>query len=69
MNDTRWEQEEKDEDERDTVGRSKSVVALIVLALLVIGGVVLVERLREVSRLPDCLMTHATTTRCSLPSP
>jgi hypothetical protein len=35
-------------------------VALIVLAILVIGAVVLVDRLRDVSRLQDCLMTRAT---------
>jgi hypothetical protein len=63
MSEGRYEQEEyleQDDDERETAGRRKGLVALILLAVLVIGGVVLVERLRDVSRLQDCLMTHAT---------
>jgi hypothetical protein len=50
---------EQDDDERETAGRRKSLVALIVLAILVAGAVVLIDRLREVSRLQDCLMTRA----------
>jgi len=63
MSEGRYEQEEyleQDYDERETAGRRKGLVALILLAVLVIGGVVLVERLRDVSRLQDCLMTRAT---------
>ena len=63
MSESRYEQEEyleQDDDERETAGRRKSLVALAVLAVLVIGGVILVNRLRDVSRLQDCLMTHAT---------
>jgi len=63
MSDGRYEQEEyleQDDDERETAGRRKSLIALAVLAILVIGAVVLVDRLREVSRLQDCLMTRAT---------
>jgi hypothetical protein len=63
MSESRYEQEEyleQDDDERETAGRRKSLIALVVLAALVIGGVVLVNRLRDVSRLQDCLMTHAT---------
>ncbi len=63
MSESRYEQEEyleQDDDERETAGRRKSLIALAVLAVLVIGGVVLVNRLRDVSRLQDCLMTHAT---------
>jgi hypothetical protein len=63
MSEGRYEQEEyleQDDDERETAGRRKGLVALILLAVLVIGGVVLVDRLRDVSRLQDCLMTHAT---------
>ena len=62
MPDSRYEQEgylEQDDVERETAGRRKSLVALIVLAILVIGAVVLVDRLRDVSRLQDCLMTRA----------
>jgi hypothetical protein len=73
MSESRYEQEEyleQDDEERETVGRRKSLLALIVLALLVIGGVVLVERLRDVSRLQDCLTTRATNcAEISLPPP
>jgi len=51
---------EQDEDERESVGRRKSLIALAVLAVLVVAGLVLVERLRNVSALQDCLMTRAT---------
>ena len=34
--------------------------ALAVLAVLVIAGLILVDRLRSVSALQDCLMTRAT---------
>jgi hypothetical protein len=37
------------------------VAALVVLALLVIGGIVLAQELRKASRLQDCLMTKSTT--------
>jgi hypothetical protein len=63
MSEGRYEREEyleQDEDERETAGRRKSLIALIVLAVLVIGAVVLVDRLRDVSRLQDCLMTRST---------
>jgi hypothetical protein len=63
MNASRYEQEEyleQDDEERETAGRRKSLLALIVLAILVIGAVVLVDRLRDVSRLQDCLMMRAT---------
>ena len=62
MSDGRYEQEEyleQGDDERESAGRFKSLIALIVLAVLVIGAVVLVDRLRDVSRLQDCLMTRA----------
>jgi hypothetical protein len=50
---------EQDEDERESAGRRKSLIALAVLAVLVVAGLVLVERLRSVSALQDCLMTRA----------
>ena len=60
---SRHEQEEyleQDEAERDSAGRRNSLVALIVLAVLVVAGLVLVDRLSAVSTLQDCLLTHAT---------
>jgi len=62
MSEGRYEREEyleQDDDERETASRFKSLIALAVLAVLVIGAVVLVDRLRDVSRLQDCLMTRA----------
>jgi hypothetical protein len=61
--DSRYEREEyleQDEEEREAAGRRKSVIALAVMALLVIAGIVLVNRLREASEVQDCLMTRAT---------
>jgi hypothetical protein len=49
---------EQDDEEADTAGRRKSLLALAVLAVLVIGGILLVARLHDVARLQDCLMTH-----------
>ena len=51
---------EQDEDERESAGRRKALIALLVLAALVIAGIVLVDRLRSVSALQDCLMSRAT---------
>lgn len=59
----RYEREEyleQDEEERETAGRRKSVIALAIMAALVVAGIVLVDRLREVSEVQDCLMTRAT---------
>jgi hypothetical protein len=63
MSDGRYEQEEyleQDDDEREAAGRRKSLIALVVLAVLVIAGLFVVNRLRSVSALQDCLMTRAT---------
>jgi hypothetical protein len=63
MPDSRYEREEyleQDEEEREAAGRRKSVIALAIMAVLVIAGIVLVDRLRDVSAVQDCLMTHAT---------
>jgi hypothetical protein len=63
MADNRYEQEEyleQDEDEREAAQRTKSVVALVVVAVLLIAGLVLVQKLRSMSQLQDCLMTRAT---------
>ena len=51
---------EQDEGERDRTGRRNSLIALLVLAVLVIAGLVLVDRLRNVSAVQDCLMSRAT---------
>jgi hypothetical protein len=58
----RYEEEEyleQDDDEQEAAGLRKSVIALAVMVVLVVAGVVLVGRLRDVSVLQDCLMTHA----------
>jgi hypothetical protein len=63
MTESQYEKEEyleQDEEEAEDAGRKKSLVALAVLAALVIAGVILVGKLRDVSRLQDCMMTHAT---------
>ena len=63
MGESRYEQEEyleQDDDERESVGRRKALIALVVLAVLVIAGLIVVNRLRSVSALQDCLMTRAT---------
>jgi hypothetical protein len=73
MSDGRYEQEkylEQDEDEREDAGRRKSLIALVVLAVLVVAGLILVDRLRSVSELQDCLMTRATNcTEVTPPTP
>jgi hypothetical protein len=51
---------EQDEEERERAGRRKSLVALLVLAVLVVAGLVLVNRLRSVSALQDCVMSGST---------
>jgi len=51
---------EQDEDEAASAGRRKSLIALLIMAALVVGGVILVDRLRTVSQVQDCMMTHAT---------
>ncbi len=61
--DTPYEREEyieQSEEERESASRTKSLVALGVLSALVIAGIVLVHKLRDVSALQDCLMTKAT---------
>ena len=63
MNRGRYEQEEyleQDDEEIENAGRRKSLIAVVVLAVLVIAGLVVVNRLHSVSALQDCLMTRAT---------
>ena len=72
MGDGRYEQEEyleQDDDERESAGRRKALIALAVLAILVVAGLVVVNRLRSVSALQDCLMTRATNCAEIDPSP
>ncbi|MGQ3298676.1 hypothetical protein [Reyranella sp.] len=59
MSDDR-EPSEREAEEREAVGRRKSLIALVVMVLLLIGGVVLTHELRRTSQLQDCLMTKAT---------
>jgi hypothetical protein len=62
MIESRYEKEEyleQDEEEAERMQRKKSVVALAILAVLVIAGIFLFEKLRDVSQLQDCLMTRA----------
>jgi hypothetical protein len=61
MTEGRYEKEEyldQDEEEAENAGRKKSLVALVVLAALVVAGILLVEKLRDVSRVQDCLMAR-----------
>jgi hypothetical protein len=59
----RYEDEEyleQDDDEQEAASRRKNLIALALMAVLVVAGVVLVDRLRDVSIVQDCLMTRAT---------
>jgi hypothetical protein len=58
---------DQDEAERDNAGRRNSLIALGVLAVLVVAGLVLVDRLSSVSALQDCLMSRST--NCTSVSP
>ena len=63
MTQNQWEQEEylePNDEELEAAARTKKLVVLAIMAVLVIAGVVLVHKLREASQLQDCLMTHAT---------
>ena len=69
MSQSRWEREEylePNDDELETAARNKKLAVLGIMAVLVIAGVLLVHKLRDVSQLQDCLMTHAT--NCGDPS-
>jgi hypothetical protein len=63
MSQGNWEREEylePSDDELENAARIKKLVVLAIMAVLVIAGVMLANRLRDVSELQDCLMTHAT---------
>ncbi len=62
MSEGRYEREEyleQNEEEAERAARRKSVMALAILAVLVIAGIFLFEKLRDVSTLQDCLMARA----------
>ena len=63
MSQGNWEREEylePNDDELENAARIKKLVVLAIMAVLVIAGVMLANRLRDVSELQDCLMTKAT---------
>jgi hypothetical protein len=63
MSQNRWEQEEylePSEDEFEAAARIRKLVVLGIMAVLVVAGILLVNRLRYAGQLQDCLMTHAT---------
>jgi hypothetical protein len=63
MGQSPWEEEEylePNDDELEAAARTKKLVVLGIMAVLVIAGVVLANKLRDVGRLQDCLMTRAT---------
>jgi hypothetical protein len=51
---------EPNEEELEAAARRRKLIVLGIMAALVIAGVVLVNKLRTVSQLQDCLMTRAT---------
>jgi hypothetical protein len=51
---------EPNDEEVEAAARTRKLVVLGIMAVLVIAGVVLVQKLRTVSQLQDCLMTRAT---------
>jgi hypothetical protein len=51
---------EPSEEELEAAARRRKLIVLGIMAVLVIAGVVLVNKLRVVSQLQDCLMTRAT---------
>ncbi len=56
-----YEQEEylePTDDELAAAARNKKLIVLAVMAVLVIAGVVLANKLRTVSRVEDCLMAR-----------
>jgi uncharacterized membrane protein len=57
----RYEDEEyleQDDEEQEAAGRRKSLIALAVMAVLVVAGIVLIDKLRAVSDAQNCLMTR-----------
>jgi hypothetical protein len=62
MAESNYEKEEyleQDEEEVEDVGRRKALAAILVLAVLVAVTLFIVQKLRTVSDLQDCMMTRA----------
>jgi hypothetical protein len=63
MAESQYEKEEyleQDEEEVEGNGRRKALIAIVVLAVLVASTLYIVQRLRAVSALQDCMMTRST---------
>ena len=60
---SQWEREEylePSEDELEAAARTRKLVVLAIMAVLVVAGILLVNKLRYAGQLQDCLMTRAT---------
>lgn len=63
MSQSQYEKEEylePSDEELEVAARNKKVIVLGVMAVLVVLGIYLVDKLRTASQLQDCLMTRAT---------
>jgi len=63
MSESRYEREEyleQNEDELATAARTRKLVVLAIMAVLVVAGMVLADKLRHVSQVEDCLLAHGT---------
>lgn len=63
MSQSQYEKEEylePNDEELEVAARNKKVIVLGVMAVLVVLGIYLVDKLRTASQLQDCLMTRAT---------
>jgi hypothetical protein len=61
MSQDQWEQEEylePNDDELEAAARTRKLVVLGIMAVLLVGGILLANKLRDAGRLQDCLMTH-----------
>ena len=61
MSQGRYEQEEyleQNEAEVEAASRTKKLVVLAVMAILLVAAIVLVHKLRHVSQVEDCLLAH-----------
>ena len=62
MSQNPWEQEEylePSDEELEAAARARKLIVLGIMAVLVIAGILLVNKLRYAGQLQDCLMTHA----------
>ena len=58
---SRYEEEEyieQDEEEREAAGRRTTLIALAAMAVLVVVGLFIVQRLHRASVIEDCLLAH-----------